>query len=123
MQLSIQQQQEIRNVVIRTLIQFSLIPDPLTGMFLPPPDQYQIRQFLQMDNGGHSSDARLEEPLIDLSTPEMGITERSSLIWQLGTLMEEVDTLINSLTNHKERLQSHYGNLVDGVPGRNVVET
>lgn len=123
MRLSIQQQQEIRNVVIRTLIQFSLIPDPLTGMFLPPPDQYQIRQFLQMDNGGHSSDARQAEPLIDLSIQEMDTTALSSLIWQLGTLMEEVDIHISSLTKFREQLQLRYGNLVDGVPGRNVVET
>lgn len=126
--LSTSDQQEIQRQILRTLIQFGLLPDPTTGMFQRPPDQHALLNLLNnqvnqlMHNGGHSSDAKQGEPIIPLSTLEMDITGVSSLIFQLGRVTEELATLMNILMRNRERLLSEHGGNEDGNLGRSVVE-
>ncbi len=112
-------QQEVQKVVLSTLIQFGLLPDPISGMYDKAPSNHE---FLQMLSGGHSSDARQAEPTTQPLTLETDTTALSNLIYRLGTVMEEVDSLINILMRHKRLLRSAYGSLANGVHGLDAVE-
>lgn len=130
--LSIRAQQEIRRETLRTLIQFGLLPDPISGMYETPPSNQQYLDMLQpppqpapnpqMPNGTPSLDAKPEGRIIPLSTLEMDITGLSSLIFRLGVAMEELDTLISNLTKHRGTLHELFTAIVDGVRGPDAVD-
>lgn len=51
------------------------------------------------------------------TSPGEGISDFSSLISQLGEVLEDLDILINTITRHRNNMQSSYNKFVAGLPG------
>lgn len=75
------------------------------------------KDLLQILFGGNFQDVKPEEPIIQRPTQETVTTELSSFLWELGTVLEVLDTLINSLMKCKSNLQSSYNYVMAGIPG------
>lgn len=74
-------------------------------------------------SGGNSSVVKPDTPTTQQSIPETGTTELSSLISELGDLLAEVDTQMNSLMRLKNTLLSFFNKNLAGAVGRNVPDS
>lgn len=93
------------------LVEHGLLPDSATG------------KYRQTRLGGIYSDARQVELSTLPSTPGTDITERSNLIFLLGKVLEELDTLMNTVTRLREGLQLDSGNSEGGHRGLDAART
>lgn len=64
------------------------------------------------------------KPAVDLTipTPATATTEIFNFQSELGTVLEVLDSLINSLTIRRNSLQFSYNIVMAGIPGLNVPE-
>lgn len=116
--------QETQREILQILILFGFIPDPVTQQYrMYEHNSEEVQALLHLLNGTPSSDAKLDRPTTPQSIPVMDTTALSNSIYKLGAVMVELDTLINILMESKEKLQSVYGWLANGVHGRDVVTT
>lgn len=67
--------------------------------------------------GGNSQDVKPEVPTTQQLIQEMDTSGLSNLVLRLGDRLEELDTLMSSLTRLREILQSNYNELKDGLLG------
>lgn len=71
-------------------------------------------------SGGDLQDAKPDTNMTT-PTPEMVTTATSNLVQPLGEVLEEVDSLITTLTRYRNLLQFAYSNVLGGDNGPSVL--